>query len=650
MLFALGAHMATGDLKNNLRKLIAELKQARFSQDDLDVRGLAHGNPAAFLPILHYVFLDFSSALAQYFAEKDYELYGKTDLRFVEVVYRILRDEFDFKPSLTRGQFLSVGFAERKILLLSDILKFCREKDKQLNPKRGKVDRKEQRITAASKSERRDKPGEAFRKAEVLTEQNIVKNACSSREVLAGSAVLSKRRDLSSFENKENVESNVSERVCTGRDEVLPQPRKSSDLIIRTLSSQEGGMFKPVAYATAAGERSRHFRASKTVTWGDQVLAAQEVGENDEDFLLLQEQRHYRISSIGQPTALLSKTQGVAPNPEGRVWPVPVPSPWTVAPTPSDELILTPSGKAAHLPIPLSASRGYPTTTRADVSMVDITESVQVPQAQVTRHAMPCVAPKGEDFDVNSVPQSTQTSEEMFLLRRHVQELQVSLDAVVCQNNEMSARVVVLESKVKMLEESTVQRNVCSNCRRPDGNVCGSSSATDVEVVSGFRLQRPSSSREARCEGSIDPTPCPTSVHSISRRLNMEDTNHSTVNADHQGKITIRKPLVESPAKSRANTIFIDLASASQSMEESESPQQLPVHLATPLKTGKDSLEDSQVVLSPLETPDVSLAHLGSATKATVTNVHKRLKETREMLMRTNRDFAARFDHSQPES
>ena len=122
--------MTTGDITNNIRKLIAELKQVSYDYQSIDYSALTHGIPSAFLPIMHHVLLDYSHELASYFVNKNYDLYGRTDLRFVETVFKILRQEFSYKPSLTKEQFLALGFAERKIILLTDVAKICREKNK----------------------------------------------------------------------------------------------------------------------------------------------------------------------------------------------------------------------------------------------------------------------------------------------------------------------------------------------------------------------------------------------------------------------------------------------------------------------------------------------------------------------------------------
>ena len=49
-------------------------------------------------------------------------MYGKTDARFIDGAFRLLREEFRYFPALTTHQLLSSHFVERKIVLLADVL------------------------------------------------------------------------------------------------------------------------------------------------------------------------------------------------------------------------------------------------------------------------------------------------------------------------------------------------------------------------------------------------------------------------------------------------------------------------------------------------------------------------------------------------
>ncbi|KAJ3048717.1 Centrosomal protein of 44 kDa, partial [Rhizophlyctis rosea] len=115
---------ATGDLKNNLLKLQADLKKVNYKAE-LDTYGLSKGTPASHLPIIHHILLTYSPLLASHFAANHPSLHGKKDARFMEVVYRLLRDEFNYRPRLTREQFFTVGFAEMKLIFLADLIRMC---------------------------------------------------------------------------------------------------------------------------------------------------------------------------------------------------------------------------------------------------------------------------------------------------------------------------------------------------------------------------------------------------------------------------------------------------------------------------------------------------------------------------------------------
>lgn len=47
-------------------------------------------NPQVFLQIIHYILIDYSPEIYKLFLNKNYELYSKNDLRFIENVYQII--------------------------------------------------------------------------------------------------------------------------------------------------------------------------------------------------------------------------------------------------------------------------------------------------------------------------------------------------------------------------------------------------------------------------------------------------------------------------------------------------------------------------------------------------------------------------------
>ncbi|XP_069797123.1 centrosomal protein of 44 kDa isoform X2 [Narcine bancroftii] len=123
--------MTTGDLRGSLRKLEQALRSLNYPQD-IDCNGLAKGDPAAFLPIMSYAFTSYSTYVTEELIASGVELVGKNDTRFLDAVYKVLRDKFQYKPLLLKEQVLHSGFAERKIQLLCDIISFVTKNHKEL--------------------------------------------------------------------------------------------------------------------------------------------------------------------------------------------------------------------------------------------------------------------------------------------------------------------------------------------------------------------------------------------------------------------------------------------------------------------------------------------------------------------------------------
>ncbi|NXJ53792.1 CEP44 protein, partial [Spizaetus tyrannus] len=124
--------MATGDLKGSLRKIEQGLRLLNYPRD-VDYTVLVKGDPAAFLPIISYCFTSFSTHIAELLVKCNVELAAKSDLRFIEAIYKLLRDQFQYKPILTKQQFLQFGFAERKMQIVCDIINCVVKKHKELS-------------------------------------------------------------------------------------------------------------------------------------------------------------------------------------------------------------------------------------------------------------------------------------------------------------------------------------------------------------------------------------------------------------------------------------------------------------------------------------------------------------------------------------
>ncbi|EMP28941.1 Centrosomal protein of 44 kDa [Chelonia mydas] len=144
--------MATGDLKGSLRKLEQGLRLLNYPREVDYTGSFVKGDAAAFLPIISYSFTSFSTYIAELLVESDVELTAKSDLRFIEAIYKLLRDQFQYKPVLTKQQFLQCGFAERKIQIVCDIISAVMKKHKELS-NMNKAKSQTRRKTRSLKSE-----------------------------------------------------------------------------------------------------------------------------------------------------------------------------------------------------------------------------------------------------------------------------------------------------------------------------------------------------------------------------------------------------------------------------------------------------------------------------------------------------------------
>ncbi|XP_078417714.1 centrosomal protein of 44 kDa [Cetorhinus maximus] len=124
--------MTTGDLKGSLQKLEQSLRSLNYPED-IDYNGLAKGDPAAFLPIISYAFTSYSTYVTEQLITAGVELAGKNDSRFLDAVYKLLRNQFQYKPLLLKDQFLHYGFAERKMQLSCDIINIVTKRHKELS-------------------------------------------------------------------------------------------------------------------------------------------------------------------------------------------------------------------------------------------------------------------------------------------------------------------------------------------------------------------------------------------------------------------------------------------------------------------------------------------------------------------------------------
>ena len=66
----------------------------------IDFQAVQFGSPSELLPILHFCLLSYSKQLYGHLNTKGYDLFSKTDLRFLEATWKLVRQEFDYQPQV----------------------------------------------------------------------------------------------------------------------------------------------------------------------------------------------------------------------------------------------------------------------------------------------------------------------------------------------------------------------------------------------------------------------------------------------------------------------------------------------------------------------------------------------------------------------
>lgn len=123
--------MSLGDLHNNREKLRSELRIIKYSEP-IDIKSLNEGEASSTLPIIHFCLLSYSKVFAEYIVDQGFDLMSSNDYNFLESVFKLLRQKFNYRPVLKIGQFLASGFAERKIMMLLDLINIVKTKTNEL--------------------------------------------------------------------------------------------------------------------------------------------------------------------------------------------------------------------------------------------------------------------------------------------------------------------------------------------------------------------------------------------------------------------------------------------------------------------------------------------------------------------------------------
>ena len=118
-------------LQDSFERLSRLLRKSNYPATVLDIEGCLLGRSHALLPPLRHLLFEVSKQSAADFAEKYGLAPTNSDLKLVEIFMKILRFEYNILPPLTATQFMSTGFAQKKLdtlCLLAEKMKMQKTK------------------------------------------------------------------------------------------------------------------------------------------------------------------------------------------------------------------------------------------------------------------------------------------------------------------------------------------------------------------------------------------------------------------------------------------------------------------------------------------------------------------------------------------
>lgn len=197
------------DIYQNFEQLRRLLVKIGYPHN-IDREKICTGITTELLPLLHYGLLSHSKILATYILDIGYDLFQKNDLRFTEGVYRLLRNEFEYNPILQCSQFLTEkGFAKRKLQFVCQALKLGITKHNELIKKKKKIKMKWSETQLSKKVEKTI--------ADQKIHQNKTKNARNRKKKkipLGRNILLSKRTsNNSNIKNDQKTSASISQMI-----------------------------------------------------------------------------------------------------------------------------------------------------------------------------------------------------------------------------------------------------------------------------------------------------------------------------------------------------------------------------------------------------------------------------------------------------
>ncbi|CAG5946890.1 unnamed protein product [Menidia menidia] len=278
--------LSTGDVQSCLRKLESLLRVIRYP-GHMDYSGLSKGDPSAFLPIVSFTLTSYSPPFAEQLIGDGIELTGKTDLRFTDAFYKVLRDVLHYKPVLTKQQFLQLGFSQRKISFICDVITLVQQKHKQLIKSSGK--------SPASHHDGRKVAHPVQIKAAIVTKEK-------NRSTLAAPSLAETCavQNVTCASHIESTASNLPENLSTKLPEGEEQKSSEIEERLSALEAQIETVFSQLNKLFTLEKRMEELEKSRNTQKNDVVTISRESWENlMSRVLLLETKLELSNSKIG---------------------------------------------------------------------------------------------------------------------------------------------------------------------------------------------------------------------------------------------------------------------------------------------------------------------------------------------------------------
>ncbi|KAL4439098.1 hypothetical protein ABPG74_008873 [Tetrahymena malaccensis] len=162
-------------LQNQSEILKRNLQKINFQQN-VSFQVFQDKNPIIFLQILHYAIINYNVDFYKYLIDKGYELFSKSDLNFMQSVYKFLQKEYEYKPPISLEQFFTNIYLEKKLIICNDILEIVIKNTVEKQKKQKQDKNTSQKNLKINQESEEDKIQVKVVKENIPIQQNMQRN------------------------------------------------------------------------------------------------------------------------------------------------------------------------------------------------------------------------------------------------------------------------------------------------------------------------------------------------------------------------------------------------------------------------------------------------------------------------------------------